>query len=89
MGHHQGDRISERAAILKTSLRQTRSRLVLFYVTAKEKEKASKKLASSTGWTSGIRTRDPNIKSVMLYRLSYGPIEKSPHIKTHFVASVN
>ena len=26
------------------------------------------------GWTSGIRTHDPNIKSVVLYRLSYGPM---------------
>ena len=33
------------------------------------------------GWTSGTRTRDPNIKSVMLYQLSYGPIaKKSAHL---------
>ena len=25
------------------------------------------------GWTSGTRTHDPNIKSVVLYHLSYGP----------------
>ena len=34
-------------------------------------------LFRANGWTSGIRTRDPNIKSVVLYQLSYGPMREN------------
>ena len=32
-------------------------------------------MSKETGRTGGVRTRDPNIKSVVLYQLSYSPSE--------------
>ncbi len=41
----------------------------------KNKERKLKNFSPSIGERAGIRTRDPLIKSQMLYQLSYAPVD--------------
>ena len=42
------------------------------YIALKIKKNSSLKKTAVSGESAGARTRDPNIKSVVLYLLSYG-----------------